>query len=95
MWTAIEIDLGVICASLPTLKPLVKKLLEGRAKSKAKSGFDYMDKGSVNIETVESGARDSKQLIVEEIAFGRVTESPLSQRSWFDNSTLHPVGPAR
>ncbi len=91
MWAAVEIDLGVICASLPTLKPLVKKFRAERARSRAKTGFDYVDKGLIQVNTL-SNTGDSKQPRVIEVPLIPVTEhTHVHGDSFFDGLTLHPV----
>ena len=46
MWTAVEINLGIICASLPTLKPLFSKFLDLKSISRSRGGYvnshDYL-----------------------------------------------------
>ena len=91
MWTAVEIDLGVICASLPTLKPLVKKFLAERARSRAKTGFDYFDKGLFHVNTL-SNTSETKQPRVSEVPLGHLTShTHIHGDSFFDGLALHPV----
>ncbi|KAK2834944.1 hypothetical protein FQN49_006757 [Arthroderma sp. PD_2] len=41
MWAAVEVNVGIICVCVPTLKPLVTKLLESRKDVKEKSPMRY------------------------------------------------------
>lgn len=93
MWTAVEIDLGVICASLATLKPLVKKLVAERTKSKARSNFDYVDNGLDYVET-PSEAKDPKQVQQDEIPLRGVSKFYIANKGSFDGLAMNPVSAA-
>lgn len=40
MWSAVEVNVGIICACIPTLKPLIKRILPSMITDRSKSGTD-------------------------------------------------------
>lgn len=64
MWTAVEINLGIICASLPTLKPLASRFLDLRSTSQR---YGYTDRPSANTRQA-SAMRGKSPANVDEIA---------------------------
>ena len=40
MWSAVEVNVGIICACIPTLKPLIKQILPSMITDRSRSGTD-------------------------------------------------------
>ena len=46
MWSAVEVNVGIICACIPTLKPLIKRILPSMITDRSRNGTDkevYID----------------------------------------------------
>jgi len=41
MWSAVEVNVGIICACIPTLKPLIKRILPSMITDRSKTGSDH------------------------------------------------------
>ncbi|CZT52783.1 related to L-fucose permease [Rhynchosporium secalis] len=46
MWSAVEVNVGIICACIPTLKPLVKRILPSMLKDRSRGTFETEKSGS-------------------------------------------------
>ena len=46
MWTAVEVNIGIICACVPTLKPLIKKILPSMITDRTSGRGSTLEKGS-------------------------------------------------
>ena len=57
MWSAVEVNIGIICACIPTLKPLIKRILpsmitdRSRDESEKHASFDSQAPGDINPES--------------------------------------------
>lgn len=71
IWSGIEINVGIACASLPALKPLISKMLPGfltNLTSRTRGSNGSVDEISHKMSTVKSVTNPSKrQTQVEEI----------------------------
>ncbi|KAH8594916.1 hypothetical protein B0O99DRAFT_166811 [Bisporella sp. PMI_857] len=74
IWSGIEINVAIACASLPSLKPLIGKILPGflsTTSSRDRSNMNYLsdERGSHQLSNMRSKARETNTIKVEQTIY--------------------------
>ncbi|KAI4948319.1 hypothetical protein J4E91_005740 [Alternaria rosae] len=70
-WSAIEMNLAIVCASLPALKPLVVKIIPGFSSSLNASRAAYGNDTGTGASTKQIGVRSTARRIDDDYELGR------------------------
>jgi len=67
MWSAVEVNVGIICACIPTLKPLVKRILPSMItdRSRSGSGSNIEKSGSFSSQPQRDSNAEQQHMVAE------------------------------
>jgi hypothetical protein len=76
MWSAIEVNVGIICACIPTLKPLISHLSPQLLLGKA----DSTEKTSISTQLPSSGRAHLEEMTTGKLLVWPITIVPFHRR---------------